>query len=332
MTLEESIAENLVKIDVILSAQETPLRMRPFSAATIFVEHCIVEISGDVKTDYAVKPWFAIIYHHIDQWYRDHYGAAFNAKTDSIAIGLVLVRDIPVEIQVPLTTSRVEVPGETAWIKFPIEVDPDEAPLSWLVSPPNLVRLSDGEHAQLTSDATSVAKALRSIKVNFMGIEPADETVNGLLEGVMPELETAARNVLRNDAHGHGGALWALQMAVERTLKAFSQHKSGTFRKIHNLFELFDDVASHGVKVDRVLLKKLPGDKEVMNDRYGLGSTPSLREVVEAYKAALSIVGCFSHDFRRKVNVGGASFLIGKAPWTTLPSAPSKSAPEDGPP
>ena len=329
MTFEESITGHMTAIDVMLSHEGMPLKGRPLSAAIFFVKECILEISGDTKDDYAAKPWFAIIYHHIEQWYRDHYGAAFNAETDSTAIGVVLIRDIPIQLQVPLTTSRLEVPGETVWLKFPVEVDADEEPLSWLVAPPTLDRLNDGERAKVIASVADVARGLRSIKLNLMVVEPKDDPVNDLLASVLPELETAAHNIQRNDPKCWGTALWSLQMAVERTLKAFSQQKSGTFRELHNLLELYDDVALHGVAVKRDLLKKLPREKEVMNYRYGLGDLPRLGEVIEAYKAALSVVSGFSRAFERTLNIGGARFLIKKAPWIELPpSTSSDSAPE----
>jgi hypothetical protein len=43
-----------------------------------------------------------------------------------------------------------------------------------------------------------------------MAIEPDDKAVDGLLDGVLAELEAAARNILRNDSGERGSALWFL--------------------------------------------------------------------------------------------------------------------------
>jgi hypothetical protein len=112
---------------------------------------------------------------------------------------------------------------------------------------------------------------------------------------------------------------------VERTLKAFAQHRAGTFRQIHNLYELFDDIAGYATAVDRNLLKKLPRDRDVMSDRYGLRGTPTIWETYEAYKAALSLVGSVSRHFKRKISFGGGGVLLRKPPWTTLPSDQTKA-------
>jgi hypothetical protein len=326
--LKLAIYEFMPLIDGRLAGIETPVGTRAFSAAADFVKHFVLEVSNDDnKDDFAEKPWFAIIYHHVNQWYRETYGDALEKDSGRTACGVVLIRDLPIELTVPLTRSRVETPGETAWLIFPVTVDVSENPLTWLKGAPNIALLSDPDKARALKDATDVATALRCLRMNLMGVEPQDDNVSGLLEGVLAEFESAARQMLRAEASGRASALWTLQMAVERVLKAFAQHKAGTFRQIHNLFELFDDISSYGTGVDRELLKKLPRDRDVMGDRYGLRGTPTVWEMFEAYNAALSITSGIAPHFKRKFNVGGGRFLLRKAPWTTLPSDKSLPAP-----
>jgi len=84
--------------------------------------------------------------------------------------------------------------------------------------------------------------------MNLMGVEPHDDAVHGLLEGVLAEFESAARQLLRPEDTGRASALWTLQMAVERVLKAYAQHKTRNISfKSTNLFELYDDIAAHGI-------------------------------------------------------------------------------------
>lgn len=318
--LKETLADYLPLIDATLSAQEIRVSIRPFRAAVIFVEDFVLEVSGDDKTNYPAKPWFAILYHYVDEWYREQYGAAFKADKSGFAIGVVLVREIPVEVQVPLTRLRVETPGESSWVFFPVEVEKDEEPLEWLVSPPTLERLLADEKSKLGARTVTVASSLRSLQMNLMGIEPRDEQVTGLLDGVLAEFETSARNILRNDTSGRGSALWALQMATERILKAFAKHKMNSFREIHNLFELFDDMAEYLSGINRDLLKKLPRDKQAVTDRYGLGGTPSLPEMIDAYNSALELSVGISRLFKRKLSIGGGGLLLKRPPWLTLPA------------
>lgn len=201
------------------------------------------------------------------------------------------------------------------------EVEADENPLEWLNKSPKVAALDDASKERLARDAGEVASALRSIRVNGMGIEPSDAAVEGLLDGVLAEFETASRNAMRNDAAGRSGALWNVHMAVERTLKAFNQHKTGSFRQIHNLFELFDDIAGQATKADRNLLKKLRRDSDIIIERYGLGNPPSAQEVFTSYRAGLLLATGIMKSFKRKYNIGGASFLLQKPPWVTLPKS-----------
>ncbi|MGZ2432642.1 hypothetical protein [Neorhizobium petrolearium] len=324
MDLKEAITERLVLIDEYLSASEIPVSQRVTQAAMLFVQDWIIEIKDDDKTDFYVKPWFAIIHHHVKEWYRDHYGPALERGGTSTAMGVILVRGVPVELRVPLTRSTVETPGETAWLHFPVTIEDGEDPESWLVGSPPIDRLDRRERTKLAAKLAAVGTGLRRIRINLMGIKPSDETVNGLLEGVLPDFESAAGNIARKDAVGRGAALWSLQMAAERTLKAFAQHKTGTFRQSHDLFVLYDDVKDHGIAGKRDLLRKMPREPQVMSDRYGLGGAPTITEVMNAYDAALALVSQASRSFGRDIYVGGARFLLKKPPWLELPPAPER--------
>lgn len=317
-TFKEAIHGHLVAIDARLSEYRTPLIQRPLRAAIIFVKEYVIEIEGEDKDDYATKTWFAVMHKHIEEWYREHYGDAFRRDDSGFASGVVLIKDIPVELRVPLTRSKVEKQDETAWLIFPVDVGTEENPLAWLRNSPNLEKLHANELAALRKDATEVACALRSIRIYTVGIEPHDEIVSGLSDGVLIEIESAARLLVRNDEHSIGTALWALQMAIERALKAFCQHKSGKFRPIHNLFELFDDAAVHGLTADRNLLKLLPRDKDAIEGRYGLGKVATLSEGVDAFNATLSIVGAVAPLFKRKYTLAGAGILFKRPPWLSL--------------
>lgn len=319
MDLRKAIVERLVYIDEYLSAAEVPVSQRVTQAAILFVQDWIIEIEGDDKTDPYMKPWFAIIHHHVEEWYRDHYGPTLMRGKDSMATGVVLVRGVPVEVRIPLTRRTVETPGETLWLHFPVTIEDGENPENWLVSSPPIEKLDRWERTKLATKLATVGTGLRRIRINLMGIKPSDETVNGFLEGILSEFESAAGNILRKDAGARGTALWSLQMAVEKTLKAFAQHKIGSFRQSHDLFVLYDDVKDQGIVAQRALLKKMPRESQVMSDRYGLGGTPAIAEVMSAYDAALELVSQVSQSFGRDIYVGGARFLLKKPPWLELP-------------
>lgn len=326
----DMVYELMKLVDERLSIEDMRLKERPLSACISIVHNFITDVTGG-KDDFAEKPWFAILYFHVMAWYREHYGPAFDKDSSSIGHAVIMIRDLPVAYHVPLTRIEPGTPGETVWLCFPIGIEAGEDPRNWLVNPPQLSRLDSRQIKRLEKDMTTVATALRALPTLLQGITPKDNVVTGLIDGVTDSLESAAQTILRNDPRGRGGAIWALQMAVERTLKGLSQHKHGAFREIHDLFALFDDVAAYCPTVNRNLLKRFPRQDQVMIDRYGLGGIPTLTEVMNAYMAALLLIAGVAKSFTRSLNIAGGRLHIRKAPWLTLPPSPnSKLVPESG--
>ncbi len=183
--LTDAIRKVLPYIDAALAKGDVSLKERVLHAAIEIVEKLIVDVRvGDQiqdKTGYAVSPWFAFIYHDVAEWYRENYGEALNRNETGRAHGFVLIRGLPVEMVVPLTRSRVETPGETSWLSFPKEVEADENPFDWLKESPNISALDDASRARLAHQTSEIATALRSIRVNGMGIKPPDDVASGLL-------------------------------------------------------------------------------------------------------------------------------------------------------
>jgi len=318
--LKNYILGLLPDIDEHLSESKIRLAERPLSAGGIIVRNFILEVSGDAnKDDYATKPWFAILYHHVHNWYRDRYGPLLEQNPTGFARGVVLVRGFPIELKVPLTRGQVETPNETAWLYFPVDVDASEDPLAWLIDPPPLAKLDDSDLTDVRRNASQVARSLRSVRQYTIGPDPSSDTIDGLLDGVLTELEGAASNILRNEQQCVGPALWDIQMACERALKAFCQQKAGQFKETHDLFVLFDDAVPHGLTADRNLLKALPRVNDAVDSRYGLGGSRSIADTVEAYKSALRFVSDVCKSISRKITFAGAGFLLKKAPWITLP-------------
>ncbi|MDF3207154.1 hypothetical protein EOA22_10400 [Mesorhizobium sp. M7A.F.Ca.US.014.04.1.1] len=321
MTLEEAIAEHMQLIDLELQVEELPLWQRPLRASIKFVLESILDIRGDTKEDFAGKPWFAVIFHHIETWYRDTYGSAFDQSSgEGFASGVVLVRHVPIEIRVPLTRTTPGTPGETVWLHFPLGIEQGETPTDWLVNPPNLAKIDLTESRKLKTRTTAVATALRRIRMNTMGVTAPDHEITELIDGVLSDLQNAAIGLLTDSDTARGAAMWSMQMAIERTIKAFILQKTGRkYRETHDLFYLYDDALPHCSGINRGLLKKLPNSREMMEGRYGLGTKWTIRYATEAYFAALMLISEFSARYDRKISVGGSRVHLKRPPWLTLP-------------
>ncbi len=317
MDLRQIIWERMEFID--LGLREVALSGRGMLAAIKFVQQEIIDIRGDTKEDFHEKPWFAFIFHTITEWYRDKYGPAFEQNGGFVVLGVVLVRDIPVELNVPLSTTTVEIPGETAWVHFPGKVADDEQPENWLVKSPPLDKLHELENERFRTDLLTVCNNLRTICIGLMGVVGTRSEVRDLAAGIKPDLQSSASNILRNDDAARAVALWSLQMAIEKAYKALACQKNGSFRETHDLFRLHDDVSDHVQPVNRNLLKRLPNSREAIDLRYGIGHKPNLGYAVGAYVAALELIGTLVPCFERRFGIMNGSILVKRPPWTNWP-------------
>ncbi|RWC84740.1 MAG: hypothetical protein EOS72_28850 [Mesorhizobium sp.] len=321
MTLEEAIADHMKLIDLELQLEELALWQRPLRAAIKFTLESIIEIRGDTKENFATKEWFAIIFHHIENWYRETYGSAFEKSSgDSVCSGVLLIRHVPVELRVPLTRTTPGTPGETVWLHFPIAMERGEKPEDWLINPPNLAKLEPSETRKLHKRMAATAVSLRRIRMNTMGVIAADNEIKELIEGVLADLQNCAKGLIANDDAMRGAAMWSLQMAAERTIKAFIFQKTGKkYREIHDLFYLYDDALPHCAGINRNLLKKLPNSREMVDGRYGLGGKWTIHFATEAYFVGLTLIAEFTSLLDRSLSVGGGRALVKRPRWSTLP-------------
>lgn len=192
----------------------------------------------------------------------------------------------------------------------------------WLVNAPPVDRLEEPELSDVRRAATRVACALRSIRQFTIGVADSGGAIGGLLEGILPEMENAATQILRDDRNSVGTALWAVQMACERALKAYCQQQTSSFRETHDLFVLFDDASRHGLISDRSLLRSLPRSKDLVDSRYGLGPARSVQNAIEIYSAGLSLVSAVTKSLKREITIAGGGVLLKMAPWIALPKTP----------
>src|SRR6266404_1134550 len=135
-SFEDAIRICVVEIDGYLSERRVPIPDRIFQAALLFVEHNVQEIEGDSKDDFFDKIWFQIIFRTIRSWYEERYGAAAK-RPDVVLSGVCEVAGAFFEIRVPVTLVRTEKPGETIWLVFSVDLQPEENPTNWFVVPPN---------------------------------------------------------------------------------------------------------------------------------------------------------------------------------------------------
>lgn len=320
---EDVLRDVLPAIDKKLATRQVLVGLRPLHAAVQFCREFILEIRLDGREwvpdldnlDFITENWFRGVYQLTEQWYERRYAEALETKAPRHAVAFVLAYGIPLRVDVPL--SRI-TPGDrpkTVWLSIPDTILPDEEPLNWISSPPNLVEMDRKEKERLLRDLEEVCGLLRSISAHKMGIGGLTAEGRGFVLAARGHLDTAARQVLEYwQEKGTAKAAWELQIAVESALKAVAETKTGRFRATHDLFLLFDDAAPYLNHFSRNEIGKLPRWKAMINHRYAQGISPRLDEVFGYYRSALRIVdGCFRG--LASLILGKGSFRIGLPPW-----------------
>ena len=87
---EQLIFDAVEIIDEHLRERAEPLKGRPLIAALEFVRIWILDVSHGSKDNPWEEPWFAIIYHHVQDWYQKTYGQAFEHDKD-FGVGVVVI-------------------------------------------------------------------------------------------------------------------------------------------------------------------------------------------------------------------------------------------------
>jgi hypothetical protein len=323
-TLEDAMAEPLDMIDRALARAGVPMYMRPMSAATEFVELCIIKIDdkGDgvgvppgERSDYITSKWFRAIYRHTEQWYRDRFGAAMDAGRSDGRDAAILIRDTPYLLSVPMTTTEPGTPGESFWLCFHDAVQSGEDVLSWVQHGPVFASLEAKDMKAARRMAAEMATKLRAIHIAFMGMDGSDPKVVELRDAILPNLERAARHLVKADAENVRLAHWDMQMGCELSLKCLTQQRTGTFKETHDLFYLYDQMPEPLPPFARTELSKLPNWEKMAELRYGGGPPVPVRHAFRSYRATLTIVAATTSAFRRLYQFGKAKIHLKRPPW-----------------
>ncbi len=314
--LDEFLTQCLSDIDAVLARRSTPLLQRAYHAAVFMVQHCLIEIEGGTKDNFLQQPWFAALFQGVTEWYDDRYGDALAMGGDHTSNAAALAFGTPFQAKVPLTISEPPLSDGTFKVCFPREVFPTEAPLSWIVHPPKFDGPGTPEFDDVCATLIETATHLRVCHVDLMTAVHKDERSRKFSTGVVPQLEKGARDLVRAEPHSLSSAMWELNFAGEKSIKAFLAQQGIAFGNIHDVHRLHDIAVDHsGIHECDSAASCFPSGQEAVKHRYAELPTPTPAKVFSIYRAALRIASHYSHRLDRKFSLNNAVFHFRRPPW-----------------
>lgn len=316
------MSESLDVIDRMLAQGGIALHARPMQAAIEFVRLCITKVDeGDGEKapgkfpDYLTSRWFQTIYKNTDQWYQDRFGSAMKAGRSEERDGATLIRDTPYLVKIPTTTTEPGEAGQSFWLCYHDAVRSDEDVLAWVQHGPNFTVFGPKDTKSARAVTEQIATKLRSIHISLIEMAGKDTKLGELREGIMPNLERAARHLVAGTTEDFRIGHWDMQMACELAMKCLAQERAGAFKETHDLFLLYDTMPEAFPPFARTELSKLPNWEKMANLRYGGGPAISVRQAFRAYRATLTIVDATLGALKRPYRIGKAKFHLKRPPW-----------------
>jgi hypothetical protein len=315
------VADKMPAIDRELASVDEPIWNRPFRAALIFVSVFVLEVGNadgtsgapDFSAGFASTKTFRNIYREISDWYRLKHPGVIGRKPDDKALGVVSIEDTMHRIRIPVFKTRAGRVGETYFLSYPTDIEPDENPRDWIELPPTWSMVTQSQLEKVDKRASRVARSLRVIRTGITGI-PNGSVARGLTTGIFPFLEQAAEKLASERPGSVPEVYWDLQMAVERAMKFLQTQLKGEFKKTHDLYVLYDEMGWKKPAFDRDLLACLPHWMDGADLRYGLQDQTDRRDCYGSYEGALTIIAA-TVKAMRKMELGNVSIEIGRPPW-----------------
>ena len=155
---KQFIDEHLQKLNV-------PIFDRLMRAAHLFVDLAITDSSYESKEELLKSTAFIEgIIPLFNDWYWGKYGELAKNPTNRIYLGIITPYGHPVLVKIPATTSRVEMPNETAWLTFPDCLSENESIEDMAQTKIDLDKLPAEEMDRLSTEFREVVSMTRKIK------------------------------------------------------------------------------------------------------------------------------------------------------------------------
>ena len=296
-----------------MSLDNTPMHERPLKSAMMLVREGIASVSNGSKENYLEEEWFCICVNAIKEWYDDRYGSTSCQIPKDKLSGIVIFHGTPIRIEMPVTTTRIEVEGETSWISFPDKLQDDENILELFQSAPNLNSLQPDERELLLDSIKEIVHWSRSIQLNLQSASDLCDDATAMVASVWLHFEKAISDIMTLKPTSATVGCWELHLCVEKAFKIFI-YKNNTKKTGHCLNSLYEEAKKFGLILTPSLLSSLPHWKTAIQYRYG-EKIISIDQTIDIYRVVLQVVFEISQELKKKITINNASILLKKPRW-----------------
>lgn len=296
-----------------MSYDNTPIHERPLKSAMWLVRDGIAAVTNGSKENYLEEEWFCVVVNAIKRWYADRYGSTSCQVPRDKLSGIVIFHRTPTRIAMPVTTSRVEVEGETAWLTFPDKLQDDEDILGLFQSAPNLNSLQPDERELFLSNIKDVVHWSRSIQLNLQSASGLCDDATAMAASVWLHFEKAISDIMTLKPASASVGCWELHLCIEKAFKIFI-YQNNTKKTGHCLDSLYDEAKKFGLVLTPSLLPALPHCKKAIQYRYG-EEWISIDQTIDIYRTALQAVFEITQELKKEITINNASILLKKPRW-----------------
>lgn len=273
-------------------------------------------MSSGTKEEFMRSEYFSGIVNHAIDWYIEKYGQLANPKRETLP-GIVRFHNQPVLLNIPVTTTKIEDEGETAWLTYPDHLQPDETLISLFDVKIRLETLSEKELEVFVNEVKEVVALSRRTNISLMTELSLSEGTRNMAGSIWRHIEKAISDILSQKQENVSVACWELHLAVEKAFKAYiSQFPDQKGWEHHNLNKLCGQANKLGLQLDKKLLAELPSPngKDAIKMRYNEIQVDQ-RKAVEYYLSTLQLVCAIAEKLKKEFLIYNASFLIKKSDW-----------------
>lgn len=313
-TLQAHLDDFLPHLDQALSTAGMPISERPMEAAKFFVDHLVLEIKGDTKENYLLRPWFASIFRPIQDWYKKRYGEV-QVHPKHTLIGAIKHHGALYPLRIPLTVIKPQGDG-TCWLTFATDVLPGEDPTSWIVNGPLLELMRPKQLAVLQKEAASITTRVRGIANHLLTTDLPEDSARMMVNSVLRHLEKAASDMCAQGPETASLAVWDLHMACEKIMKAYLTQEGIMYPKIHDLRDLNKLAPSkHDWSSVKAAIVRFPAERRVMQLRYQEVDAPTLNDLWRFYEVALLVCATYASRMSRTFVFNNFAVHLRRPPW-----------------